>query len=221
MADLSILDNVVSGNETISAKAKAPVKSTEVAALAAASEAAAEAAHREELRRLEVESKRLEILEKKANIEDINERLAERQLKRENIRQKAYTNGKTLRDIAAREAQIQKRCNHRKGGNGIAGITLGQGDNPQHAVIKHTMLTGDMWIRCQRCGKTWKPPIKSDYLPGGLREKEGIEGYTIEFAEYQAAKNFQTNNTPSSSQQFQWSDNGDYARSVLRSTTLR
>ena len=173
----------------------------------------ANAAHAEAMRALELESKRLEILEKTANLEDINERLAERQLKRETIRQKAYTNGATLKDTKQREAMIQKRCNHRKGGNGAAGIQLGQGDNPQHAVIKHSMLNGDMWVRCQRCGKTWKPPIKGDYTD--------IELYVKALTEYETAKNFQTNNTPSSSQQYQWSDNGAYSREVLRHTTLR
>lgn len=200
---------------------QAASRANKPAAASKAAEEAAEAAHRQRMRELEAKEKELSILEKQANVQDIEERLSERQLKREQIRQKAYTNGATLRDIANRETQVQRRCNHRKGGDGAAGITLGQGTNPQHAVIKHTMLTGDLWVRCQRCGKTWKPPIKKDYLPGGVREAEGIEGYVTALTEYETARNFQTNNTPSSSQQFQWSDNGAYAREVLRPTTLR
>jgi hypothetical protein len=196
---------------------------TKVAKVAAPkiAEETAETTHKEQMRQLELEAKRLEILEKKINIEDAQERIAERQLRRDAVSQKAYTNGATLRDTATREAQVQKRCNHRKGGDGAAGIQLGQGQSSNFAVIKHTMLTGDMWLRCQRCGKTWKPPIKSDFMPGGLYEEKGIEGYVATLTEYEAMRNCQTSNKPSSSQQFQWSDNGAYAREVLRHTTLR
>lgn len=210
-------------------QAPAVDKTNDVAAVAAAAAAkakqtAADAAletHNAEMRNLEAESRRLEILERKANLEDVTERLDERRMRREAVAQRAYTNGATLRDTAQREAMIQKRCNHKKGGNGASGVQLGQGDNPQHAVIKHSMLNGDLWIRCQRCGKTWKPPIKGDYAEGGLLAKLGIEGYVQALTEYETAKVFQTNNSPSSSQQFQWSDGGAYSREVLRSTTLR
>lgn len=178
-------------------------------------------AHKEKMRELELKSKELEILEKTASLEDIQERLAERQLKREAVRQKAYTNGATLKDTANRQLMIEKRCNHRKGGDGAAGVTLGQGVSPHYAVIKHSMMNGDLWIRCQRCGKTWKPPIKADFGEGGQFATQGIEGYVKALTEYETAKNFPTNNTPSSSQQFKWSDNGAYAREVLRHTTLR
>lgn len=172
-----------------------------------------EVAHKAKLRDLELKAKELELLERQANLEDIQERLSERQMKREAVRQKAYANGTTLRDTAAQEASVQRRCNHRKGGDGAAGIKLGQGVSPHYAVIKHTMLTGDMWIRCQRCGKTWKPPIKADF--------PDVEGYVKALTDYETAKNFPTNNTPSASQQFKWSDNGAYAREVMKNTTLR
>ena len=200
------------------------------AAAKKAAEDAVEAAHKDKLRELELKAKELELLERQANLEDITERLAERQMKREQVRQKAYSNGATLRDTAIQEASVQKRCNHRKGGDGAAGVKLGQGVSPHYAVIKHTMLTGELWVRCQRCGKTWKPPIKADYAPGGLFDSEtkldkdgnyGIEGYVMALTQYENAKNFPTNNTPSSSQQFKWSDNGAYAREVMRYTTLR
>ena len=181
----------------------------------------ADVAHKEQMRKLELEAKILEIMEKKVNIEDAQERIAERQLRRDAVRQKAYANGATLKDTAYRQGQVQKRCNHRKGGDGAAGITLGQGQSPHFAVIKHTMLTGDMWVRCQRCGKTWKPPIKGDYLVGGIYEEDGIETFVTILSEYEAMRNCQTTNKPSSSQLFQWSDNGAYAREILRHTTLR
>lgn len=167
----------------------------------------------EELKSLELESKRLEVLEKKANLEDIQERLAERQLKREQIRQSSITNGTTIRALKEEDQKVQRRCNHRKGGNGASGVIGGQGDSLDYAVIKHTMLNSDMWIRCQRCGKTWKPPVKDHF--------SNIEEYVKTLTEYEQAKHFPTKNTPSSSYQFRFSDNGAYFREVTKDTTLR
>lgn len=209
-------------SETVNTTVTKNVKAEEAAKAAqAAAEAQVEAEHKARMRDLEVEAKRLEILEREVNLQDARERIAERQMKREQVHLSARTNGVTLKDTAAREAQIQSRCNHRKGGEGIAAIQFGQGVSPNYAVIKHTILTGDMWVRCQRCGKTWKPPVKSDFQAGGDREKDGIEGYVKELSEYEAARNFNTNNTPSSSQTFRWSDNGEFAREQLKNTTLR
>lgn len=167
----------------------------------------------EELKALELEKAKLEIAEKQANLEDIRERLAERQLKREAVRQTSLTNGATLKQLAEEDKKAQRRCNHRKGGNGAAGVIGGQGDSLDYAVIKHTMLNGDMWIRCQRCGKTWKPPVKEDF--------KDIEEYAKAYAEYEAAKAFPTKNSPSSSYQFRFSDNGAYFREVTKHSTLR
>lgn len=166
----------------------------------------------EELKALELEAKRLEVLEKKANLEDLNERLAERQLRRDNIRQTSVTNGETLKANAAEKQKVQKRCNHRKGGNGAAGVVGGQGDSLDFAVIKHVMLNSDTWIRCQRCGKSWKPPVRNMFASDEL--------YLAAVADYETAKNFPTKNSTSSSYQFRFSDNGAYFREVTKYTNL-
>jgi hypothetical protein len=203
------------------AAVKTAAKNAKAEEVAKAAEAQVEAEHKERMRKLEMEAKELEILERQVNLQDAKDRIAERQMKREQVNLMSRTNGASLKDTATREAQIQSRCNHRKGGEGIAAIQFGMGVSPNYAVIKHTMLTSDMWIRCQRCGKTWKPPIRKDYELGGDREKEGIDGYTKALVEYETARNFNTNNTPSSSQTFSWSDGGAYAREVLKHTNLR
>lgn len=167
----------------------------------------------EELKALELESKRLQLLEQKANLEDIQERLGERKLRRETIRQTSLTNGATLKALKADDAMVQKRCNHRKGGNGAAGVIGGQGDSLDYAVLKHTMLNSDMWIRCQRCGKTWKPPVREHF--------DTVEEYVKELTAYEQAKLFPTKNSASSSYQFRFSDNGAYFREVTKHTTLR
>lgn len=174
---------------------------------------AKQTAMEEELKALELESRRLEVLEKRANLEDIQERLDERKLKRETIRQTSLTNGATLKSLAKDDATVQRRCNHKKGGNGASGVIGGQGDSNDYAVIKHTMLNSDMWIRCQRCGKTWKPPVKEHF--------DTIEEYVAALAGYEQAKVFPTKNSPSSSYQFRFSDNGAYFREVTKNSTLR
>jgi hypothetical protein len=166
-----------------------------------------------ETAQLEHEEKQLSILEKKAHLQDLHEQLAERELRRESKRSTSITNGATLTQLAHNDASAQKRCNHRKGGNGAQGLILGQGHDSQHAVIKHTFANGDMWIRCMRCGKTWKPVMRENC--------KSDEDYLRIMAAYEAAVNFQTNNTPSGSIQFRFTDGGDFYRKVTASSTLR
>ena len=182
-------------------EAKAPSKSAKLTAM------------EEELKALELEAARLSVLEKKANLEDLEERLNERKLKREAVRQTSVTNGATLKSLADDDRKVQARCNHRKGGNGAAGVIGGQGDSLDYAVMKHTMLNGDMWIRCMRCGKTWKPSVQDHF--------KTVEEYVKALTEYEQAKNFPTKNSPSSSYLFRFSDNGAYFREVMKNSTLR
>lgn len=166
-----------------------------------------------EAKKFEFESQQLTLQSKKAELQDLQERLAERELKRENNRQKAVTNGQTLQQIDKNEKANQKRCNHKKGGNGAAGVIGGKGDSPDYAVIKHTFAHGDTWIRCQRCGKTWKPPVKKDYLSD--------EGYETALRIYEIALEFQTKNVTSSGVAFRFSDNGEFYREQTKHVSLR
>ena len=166
-----------------------------------------------ESKQLELELKKLELQERKANLEDINDRLAERELKRANIRQEAYTKGATIESTRKNEAMQQNRCNHHKGGNGAGGVVGGKGDSPDYAVLMHTFANGDTWVRCLRCGKTWKPPVKSDH--------KTQESYNAALAIYKQAVNFQTKNTPSKGVIFQYSDGGEFYRENTKNATLR
>lgn len=162
--------------------------------------------------RLEKQRLQLEVQEKMANLQDLQERLAERELKRETKRQRSLTNGATLNDLSHKDTQTQKRCNHRKGGNGAHGVVGGQGDDAQFAVLKHTFANGDMWVRCLRCGKTWKPPVKEQY-----KEEQNFLRAVVE---YETAINFQTRNVSSGSVQFRFSDNGKFYREVTANSNL-
>lgn len=166
-----------------------------------------------ELKKLEIEARKLELLEREANLQDVKERLAERELKRADRGQKAKTNGQVLAQNKAAETQAQARCNHQKGGNGAAGVIGGQGDDSQYAVLKHTFANGDMWVRCLRCGQTWKP-VKKEWFAN-------VEDYVTALTEYQTAVKFQTRNSPSASIPFRFSDGGDYYREITRDSNLR
>lgn len=166
-----------------------------------------------ELKALEIEAKRLEVQYQKANLQDMKERLEERELKRGNKSQGAITKGATLKQIKANEKTAQERCNHRKGGNGMQGYLSGQGDDSQYAVLKHTYAHGDTWVRCLRCGKTWKPPVRT--------QCESDAEFVTLTAAYKEAINFPTRNVTSTGVVFKFSDNGEYYREHTKDSTLR
>jgi hypothetical protein len=172
------------------------------AAEAPAAEKLSMAAMDLELKRLELEDKQLEIKMKRANLVDTQERLAEREMRRENVLLKAKTNGQTIKQVNKNTRTLQNNCNHKKGGDGLQGLISGQGDSEQYAVLKHTFAAGNTEIRCMRCHKVWKKPLESDF--------QTPEGYQGAVAEYRVALNFQTKNKPSSSYTFGFSDQGQY-----------
>lgn len=153
-----------------------------------------------ELLALELEEKKLAIQFQKANLVDMEERLAERELKRANIRQEAYTKGDTIKSLNKNKAANQKRCNHKKGGNGANGVVGGKGDSPDYALLTHTFANGDIWVKCLRCHKTWKPPVESEY--------QSQQSFDLATQAYKLALEFPTKNTPSGGVQFRYSDGG-------------
>jgi hypothetical protein len=153
-----------------------------------------------ELLALELEEKKLAIQFQKANLVDMEERLAERELKRANIRQEAFTKGDTLKSLALNKNAQQKRCNHKKGGNGANGVVGGKGDSPDYALLTHTFAHGDVWVKCLRCHKTWKPPVESEY--------SSQQSFDLAMQAYKLALEFPTKNTPSGGVQFRYSDGG-------------
>lgn len=173
--------------------------------------------------------KALELKIKELELQDAEERLAERRLAREARSEKARNNGQTMKQNDQKEAAHQASCTHRKGGNGLPDFLGGRGQDPQYAVIKHIMLNGDTWVRCQRCGKTWKPPVRKNFYfdANGKQTFNPNKGtfdqakYDAKLVEWKEAVNFQTKNITSSSYMFKYSDGGEYSREVLEHTTLR
>lgn len=166
-----------------------------------------------EIKRLQLEAARLQVEHQKADLIDMRERLAERELKREEKQQLYYTRGGAMAATARNEAIAQKHCNHRKGGDGAAGVISGRGTDQFYAILQHKFSNGDVWIRCLRCGKTWKPPIRKRF--------KTQEEYERAFADYRTALDFPTRNQPSGGVVFQFSDNGENYRELMEHVTLR
>jgi hypothetical protein len=180
---------------------------------------------KQSLEAMEIEFKQLEIEAKKLELLDIRDRVDERQMKRDNKDQRTRANGIVLENNSQQRKTAQAYCNHKKGGNGLEGYVLGQGDDPQYSVLKHQFLNGDVWIRCLRCGRWWKPPVESSFYFNQygkeVAPKDGKfdkEKYEQAWAEYRLAVTFPTRNTMSTSYRFQFSDGGQYFREVTRDT---
>lgn len=188
-----------------------------------------------EIKKAELELRQLEIRKTKADLQDIEERLAERQMNRTNKSQRSKGYGDVLRQNQARTNSIQANCNHKKGGTGAEGLINGQGDDSQYAVLKHKFFNSDIWIRCLRCGKTWKPPIELDFYFNDVgvvvAKQDGKfnkEKFDQSVREYKEALAFQTKNTMSTSYTFEFTstnpakvDAKTWVREQMASTTLR
>src|ERR1700722_11478313 len=79
------------------------------------------------LQEAELKLKESELKLRTAQLQDAEETLADRELKRETKRLRFLTNGQSLNQTAEIEKKAQKRCNHKKGGNGLPGLVGGQG----------------------------------------------------------------------------------------------
>jgi hypothetical protein len=176
-----------------------------------------------ELAAKELELKRLELLEREANLEDLRERLAERKLKRKSQGDVFRGHGQNLKQDAVNRISKQTICNHRKGGDGANGVIGGQGDDMQFAILRHVMGNGDIWIRCLRCGKTWKRPLLNGRTETQMKA-------SAEWAEYDTMLRAQTRNHTSGTHTFQWGvvQNGagkleggpEFYREKMKSVTL-
>ena len=97
-------------------------------------------------------------------------------------------------------ARTQAGCVHRKGGKGVP--QLHQGNDTNYAVVTHTLSHGPTIVVCQRCGKLWEPPAK-------LSRKATAEDktkYREDFAEYRRALSLPTDNEPSGTTLFAFSE---------------
>ena len=193
-----------------------------------------------QVEREKLEMLKLEKLERQLNLEDLKQRLEERQIKKEQLKTDREAQGRTIAQQRATDAHRQKICTHRKGGNvstrDLRALFTG-GSSQQRSVFKHIMINGDMWVRCSRCGKTWSPPVEENFYfddRGRVVPKKlgrfNQAAFDQAVREYQEACAFETNNTTSGSVQARFSkvdEDGrvvdaalDYRRN-LKDTNLR
>jgi len=165
-----------------------------------------------------------DILSQEAEREDVIERLADRRNKRNTKSQEYESRGRELVKTGRDQAAVQNACQHKKGGRGnIPGGFL-RGNDVNYSVIKHTLPTNQMYIRCTRCGKTWKPVSQFDY---DMKSAEGKAAYEAAKVEYQRAIDFNTDNIESSSITFQHTSDDNnvtaqkFVHDVMKDVTLR
>lgn len=189
---------------------------------------------------LEKEAKTLELQERQFHIKDLKGRLADRALQELQEKQNREAQGRTFAQDEATDKLRQKICTHRKGGivsaRDMRALTQG-GTEDQYAVIKHQMINGDIWVRCMRCGRTWNPPVESNFffLNGKVvAPADGVfskEKFLAAQEEYVRAVQFPTRNTMSGSVQCRFSklnletgrieDATDVYRESVKDSTLR
>ncbi len=189
----------------------------------------------------EKEAKKLEKIEREYHIKSLKSNIADRELSDKQAKLDRESQGKTFAQADATDRYNWSVCTHRKGGMASARdvrcLTTGGNDAGQYAVIKHQMINGDIWVRCQRCARTWMPPIeKNFYFRGGVvvAPQDGVfDRVKFEAArvEYQQAVQFPTRNSMSGSVQCRFTtydlvskkfvDAADIYRDRLASTNLR
>jgi hypothetical protein len=148
--------------------------------------------------------------------------------------------GKAFAQADATDLYRWSICTHKKGGTAsprdLRVLTTG-GNGNQYAIIKHQMINGDIWVRCLRCAKTWKPPVEREFyfrngkvvaMQDGKFDKEKFDAARFEYIN---ACNFGTNNSMSGSVQCRFStfsvesgkmvDAADVYRDRVSSSNLR
>jgi hypothetical protein len=148
--------------------------------------------------------------------------------------------GRTFAQDDATDRYKWSVCTHRKGGvvsaRDMRALTTG-GSEDQYAVIKHQMINGDIWVRCMRCGKTWSPPVESNfYFRDGkmVAPVDGVfdkDAFTQAQKDYMVACQFPTRNSMSGSVQCRFlkynpetgrqEDAADIYRENIKDTNLR
>lgn len=200
-----------------------------------------------EIKRMEYEIKKQELAEiglrrreRELALRDLEQRVGAADLKDLQRQNDRAAQGNTFSQQDREDASRWKQCTHKKGGiattRDVRVLTTG-GNGEQYAVIKHQMINGDIWVRCLRCGHTWKPPLeKFFYFRAGkvVAPKDGVfneAAFEKAGQEYLRALSFETRNSMSGSIQCRFTrlnpdtkrveDASDIYRDHVGTSTLR
>lgn len=165
-----------------------------------------------------------DIMAADAEREDTIERLQDRKGKREMKYQEYKTRGQTIDKTQRDYAAVQASCKHKKGGRGNVPGGFLRGTDVNYSIIRHTLPTNELYIRCTRCGKTWKPanPLNFD-----LKTEAGQKAFAAAKQEYSAALEMGTDNVDSGSVTFSHTspDNNvtavKFVQEVMKDVNLR
>lgn len=173
-------------------------------------------------------------LQRKLMLIDIDSRASQAELTRHQTAQfkmkqaeqkdKFWSRGRELENTKRSQHKHQEGCSHRKGGRGIEALQRGGTDASDHSLIKHLLPWNEWYIRCQRCGKTWRPPHAEDY---DLKTAEGKAAFDQAKVDYKWAMDAPTNNSPSTGITFKHTSEDDdksakqFVRDVTKDVTLR
>lgn len=175
-----------------------------------------------------------EQLQRKLMLIDIESRVSQAELTRHQTAQfkmkqaeqkdKFFSRGRELRNTAVSQAKHQAGCSHRKGGKGIDALQRGGTDASDHSIIHHLLPNNEWWMRCTRCGKTWRPPHPEDF---NLKSAEGKAEFEQAKADYKWALEAPTNNSPSTGITFKHESDDDnktakqFVHDVMKDVNLR
>jgi hypothetical protein len=191
--------------------------------------ASALSAEDKEIKRMEIEAKKLELeikrrqlealdleqQERTYHIQDLKHRLAERETTEKQLQEDRSMQGRTFAQQRATDNYRYSICTHRKGGvvtpRDMRVLHTG-GNKEQFAVIKHQMINGDIWVRCLRCGKTWNPPVEKNFFFNAKGENVAPQDGQFDRAKFELAQSkyleatmLNTNNSMSTSVQVRFS----------------
>jgi hypothetical protein len=167
-----------------------------------------------ELERLQAEEARIRIEDAKLELElkkaDLKRRIAENskhENKEANQTMQLKERAQAFADAKTTATKKQARCTHRMGGNDKDALASGLGDSDMFCVAKTKLPSGDVMIRCQRCAKTWIPPLESDFhdISTGKLDRESFDRAQKEYVE---AYNMKTSLAMSVMPQFRKYRNG-------------
>lgn len=138
-------------------------------------------------------------------LEEARDAAENRKQKRLGRQNKAKAIELSLKRDRAHQKRIQDACQHRKGGKGTA--QMYSGNDANYAIVVHTLSHGPTIVVCIRCGKIWEPPPP-------LSKKATTEQraqYKVDLVEYRRALNFPTDNEPSGTTLFAFTNDEDAA----------
>lgn len=168
---------------------------------------------------LDRRGKFIEIDSREASLELAKHENAKHKMKQQEIKDKYTSRGRELKKTDRDHEIQQSNCPHRKGGSDGSG----HGTDAMHSVLRHLMPWNEIYQRCLRCGKTWRPPHIENYP----ETPEGKKDFDAAMAEYKAALAWPTDNKMSTSITYQFtSDDGNvsakkFVHETVKDTDLR